>query len=168
MQFVRVEKVDFDEVYLQMEESFPICERRSKEEAKAVLNEMDYTLYHVEEDGKRIGFISVWQLDGFYFIEHFAIYAKYRNLGYGARALDLAKSQWKPIVLEAEPANCEIAKRRQAFYKRNGFCQNSFKYMQPAYRDGEKDVELVIMSYPTLVSDVEKVVKEIYMKVYGR
>lgn len=168
MEFKRIEKEDFDKVYLQMEESFPICERRSKEEAKAVLNERDYTLYHVEEDGKRIGFISVWQLDGFYFIEHFAIYAKYRNLGYGARALDLAKSQWEPIVLEAEPANCEIAKRRLDFYMRNGFCQNSFKYMQPSYRFGEEDLELVILSYPTLLGESEKVIKEIYKKVYGR
>ena len=168
MQFVKVEKLDFNDVYLQMEESFPVCERRSKEEARAVLNEKDYTLYHIEEDGKKIGFISVWNLDGFYFIEHFAIYAKFRNLGFGARALDFAKSQWQSLVLEAEPAICEIAKRRLAFYKRNGFCQNSFKYMQPAYRDGEEDVELVIMSFPSLISDGEKVVKEIYKKVYGR
>ena len=40
--------------------------------------------------------------------------------------------------------------------------------MQPAYRDGEEDVELVIMSFPSLISDGEKVVKEIYKKVYGR
>ena len=168
MQFVKVEEIAFDEVYKQMEDSFPVCERRSYKEAKAVLNNKDYTLYHIEESCKRIGFISVWQLEGFTFVEHFAIYSQFRNLGYGAKALGLAKSKWQSLVLEAEPANCEIAKRRLDFYKRNGFCQNSFKYMQPAYREGEEDVELVIMSFPVLLGNGGGVVKEIYERVYGR
>lgn len=168
MKFVEVQIEDFNEVYSQMEESFPVCERRSYSEAKAVLSNQDYKLYHIEEDCKKIGFISIWQLNGFNFVEHFAIYSQFRNLGYGAKSLDFAKKQWAKLVLEAEPAITEIAKRRLTFYKRNGFCENQFKYMQPAYRDGEEDVELVVMSYPSLLDDSESVVKEIYKKVYGR
>ena len=168
MQFVKVEEIAFDEVYKQMEDSFPVCERRSYKEAKAVLNNKDYTLYHIEESCKRIGFISVWQLEGFTFVEHFAIYSQFRNLGYGAKAIGLAKECWQTLVLEAEPPTCEIASRRLAFYERNGFLQNPFKYKQPAYREGEEDVELVVMSCPSLLNDGKKVVKEIYARVYGR
>lgn len=168
MKFIEVNIEDFDGVYRQMEESFPICERREYQEAKAVLKEKDYTLFHIELDGQKVGFISIWQLNGFNFIEHFAIYSQYRNLGYGAKALSLAKQTWKNLILEVEPGKSEIAKRRLAFYCRNGFCKNSFKYFQPAYREGEDDVELVILSYPSLIEREEQVVKEIYKKVYAR
>ena len=40
--------------------------------------------------------------------------------------------------------------------------------MQPAYRKGEEDVELVLLSFPNTLKDSEKVIKEIYKKVYGR
>ena len=168
MEFKRIEKEDFDEAYSCIEESFPFCERRTYQEAKAVLNNKEYTLFYIEESGEKIGLLGVWLLDGFCFIEHFAIYPCYRNKGFGARVLTLAKSKWKTLVLEAEPDTTEIAKRRLNFYKRNGFLQNEFEYKQPSYRLGEEDLELVILSYPTLLGESEKVIKEIYKKVYGR
>lgn len=168
MQFLKVEEKDFGEVYRQMEDSFPLCERREFQEAKAVLKARDYNLFHIEDDGKRVGFISVWALDGFFFIEHFAVYPDFRNKGLGATALELAKKQFKSLVLEVEPPISDFAIRRLAFYERNGFYQNHFDYFQPAYRKGEKDVKLVILSFPEKLSDGEKTVKEIYKKVYGR
>ena len=168
MEFKRVEKEDFDKAYSCIEESFPICERRTFQEAKAVLDKREYTLFHIEENDTKVGLLGVWNLDGFCFIEHFAIYPSFRNKGLGATALTLAKTKWDKLVLEVEPNTTEIAKRRLDFYMRNGFCQNSFKYMQPSYRFGEEDVELVILSYPTLLGESEKVIKEIYKKVYGR
>ena len=168
MQFLRVEIEDFDEAYSCIEESFPLCERRTYQEAKVILQSKEYTLFYIEENGKRIGLLGVWLLNDFCFIEHFAIYPCFRNNGFGAKALTLAKSKWKTLVLEAEPDTTEIAKRRLEFYKRNGFLQNGFEYKQPAYRDGEDDVELVILSYPTMLNESKKVVKEIYKKVYGR
>jgi ribosomal protein S18 acetylase RimI-like enzyme len=168
MQFIKVQIEDFDEAYSCIEESFPLCERRTYQEAKAVLQSKEYTLFHIEESGKKIGLLGVWLLDGFCFIEHFAIYPCFRNNGFGAKALTLAKSKWKTLVLEVEPDTTEIAKRRLNFYKRNGFLQNEFEYKLPSYRLGEEDVELVILSYPTLLSQNERVIKEIYKKVYGR
>ena len=168
MRFIKVELKDFSEAYSLIEESFPIYERRLYSEARTVLNEKDYTLYHIEENGEKVGLISVWNLDGFYFIEHFAIHLRFRNNGFGSKALNLAKNEFKALVLEAEPEINEIAKRRLDFYKRNGFCKNSFKYMQPAYREGEDDVELVILSYPRLLENDTSVVEEIYKRVYGR
>lgn len=168
MEFKRIEKEDFDEAYSCIEESFPLCERRTYQEAKAVLNNKEYTLFHIEENDTKVGLLGVWLLDGFCFIEHFAIYPCYRNKGFGARVLTLAKSKWETLVLEAEPDTTEIAKRRLNFYKRNGFLQNEFEYKQPSYRLGEEDVELVILSYPTMLNESKKVVKEIYKKVYGR
>ncbi len=167
MQFIKVEEKDFDEVFTQMEESFPVCERRPYSEAKEVLGEKGYTLFHIAYGGQKIGFISVWELNGFYFIEHFAIYSEHRNNGYGAKALDLAKQRFKTLVLEVEPPISRLSARRLDFYKRNGFCENPFEYFQPAYREGEDDVRLVVLSYPNLVEE-KSVVKEIYKRVYGR
>ena len=168
MDFIEVKIEEFDDVYFQMEKSFPVFERRTYSQAKDVLNEKDYTLFHIRENGNKVGFISVWQLDGFFFVEHFAICEDYRNHGLGAKALNLAKKKWQTIVLEAEPPIAEVAKRRLNFYKRNGFCVNQFKYMQPAYQEGEKDVELIILSCPDVLANEKLVVSEIYKRVYGR
>ena len=72
---------DFDKVYSIMEESFPIDERRTYEEQKALLeNELYniYVLYDNENDNIK-AFIAIWRFDDFAFVEHFVVSSLYRN-----------------------------------------------------------------------------------------
>ena len=50
------------------------------------------------------------------------------------------------ICLEVELPDCEIAKRRIEFYKRNGFFLNEYPYEQPAITKGRKPLPLMIMT----------------------
>ena len=159
---------DFDAMYDELERSFISEERRDREDARRLINDGVYTVYHVLDSEARVGFVTVWELDGFAFVEHFVTYGRFRNMGYGSSALELLKARYDKIVLEAEPPNDNLTARRVAFYGRNGFCKNSQYYFQPSYRKGGDGVELVIMSYPRLLDDFDSAVSKIYKKVYGK
>lgn len=158
---------DFDSAFDALETSFIPEERREREDARRLMEAGRYTLIHVVDGGERVGFLTVWELDGFAFVEHFVTYEKYRNKGYGSAALGLLRERYANIVLEAEPPTEGIAARRIAFYERCGFCRNPQYYFQPSYRQNGSGVELVLMSLPTVLGEFDAVVEEIYHKVYG-
>ena len=168
MHLHRVQPCEFEALYKELEKNFIAAERRDFADAKALLSHPQFAAYHTVENGVRIGFVTLWTLSGMTFAEHFVTYEPFRNKGYGARVLELLKKDFAPLVLEAEPPETELAARRLAFYRRNGFCENAIPYLQPAYRKGEKDVPLVLMSYPHTLQEPAQTVKEIYRVVYER
>lgn len=165
IKLVRAEKAEFDFIYDAMEDSFPVEERRDKAAAMNVLSEPQFSIWHTEENGKKVGFITLWELDGFTFVEHFVTYKQYRGQGYGSKVLNLLKEK-ENIVLEVELPETEIAVRRIGFYERCGFSQNDYPYAQPSYREGGKSVDMILMSYPEPLKEPDSVVDELYRKVY--
>ena len=166
MTLERVKREDFDNLWRQMEESFVKEERRDKEDALKLLERVEYSLFHTLENGERVGFVALWILDGFVFLEHFVTYEKYRNKGIGGLVLDLLKKEYPEIVLEAEHPENEISRRRIGFYRRSGFLVNDYPYIQPPYRKGESGVPLLLLSYPSILDNAEAVVKELQSTVY--
>lgn len=167
MKLKKILPPDFPWIYKEMENSFIKEEIRDFEDAKKILENPRYSVYHIEYDGENIGFITVWELSDILFVEHFAVYEKYRNMGFGKAAIELFCTLHENVFLEAEPPNTDIASRRINFYKRCGFCVNEFPYMQPSYRGSGGEIELVIMSYGQVLPCPEKTVKELYKTVYG-
>ena len=159
---------DFDEIYSEMEKNFVKEERRDYIPARNLLDKEEYLVYHITVSGENVGFVTVWLLSDFAFVEHFVVYEKYRNLGYGGMAISLIKDKFGKAVLEAEPPEEGMRARRVDFYERNGFVRNPQKYIQPAYREGGDEVELVLMSYPDTLGEFERAVEEIYKKVYNK
>lgn len=168
MKLIPMKKAEFSAVYDQLEQNFIREERRSREDAEAMLERSQYVVYHAISGDERVGFITVWELDGFTFAEHFVVYEAFRNRGYGAEILAALKEIYPRIVLEAEPPVGEMPRRRIGFYERNGFCRNPRPYFQPSYYGEEDGVELVVMSYPALLADFDGTVAQIYETVYGK
>ena len=166
MKLIKASEADFEFIYSVMKSSFPPEERRARDEARLVMNESDYTVYLVNVGDEYVGFVSVWELSDFAFVEHFATRQEHRGKGYGALALALLRQMYARIVLEAEPPENILRARRVAFYERAGFVANPRPYVQPSYTKGGPGVELVLMSYPSTLTDVERVVGEIYRRVY--
>lgn len=55
------------------------------------------------DDDLPVGFITYWDFDSFYYVEHFATNPALRNGGYGKRTLEyLCNYLKRPIVLEVE------------------------------------------------------------------
>ena len=157
---------DFDAVYREMEKNFIREERRDREAARALLSEPRYDFFHVEDEGERVGFVTLWHLENTVFVEHFVTYDTFRNKGVGKRVLELLAATYGTMVLEAEHPETEMAARRLAFYGRCGFHRNDIPYIQPPYREGDKGVPLVLLSYPNPLDDPEATARELYRSVY--
>lgn len=163
---------DFDKVYSMMEESFPVDERRTYEEQKALLDNEMYSIYilpDTENDNIK-AFIAIWRFDDFAFVEHFAVSSLYRNGGLGALILQEVKKLLSSMIcLEVELPEEEMAKRRIGFYERNGFYYNEYEYMQPAISKDRNEIPLRIMTTGGKVTeDRFNEMKDIlYQYVYG-
>lgn len=163
---------DFDKVYSMMEESFPVDERRTYEEQKALLDNEMYSIYilpDTENDNIK-AFIAIWRFDDFAFVEHFAVSPLYRNGGLGALILQEVKKLLSSMIcLEVELPEEEMAKRRIGFYERNGFYYNEYEYMQPAISKDRNEIPLRIMTTCGKVTeDRFNEMKDIlYQYVYG-
>ena len=168
----KMNKELFLQYYQLIELSFPKCEHWSFAEH---LKEFEDPRFHSVcycPDGIK-GFINYWELDGFVYIEHFAVSPELRGQGIGAGLMSELRRivGEQSLVLEAEPPHdSTIAARRIAFYQRLGFVLNEFDYLQPAMAEDENEVPLVIMSSPEALSGEAYVaVRDIlYREIYKK
>lgn len=158
---------DFRKTY---EDSFPEDERREWNQFLTILQNTQFKIHEIYDRRQFIGFISVWDLPHFIFIEHFAICAGAQRKGFGTLALkNLLSATTKPVILEAEDQQTESAGKRIAFYERLNFICFEGKYEQPAYSEGKKKVKMILMSYPEKINpiDFDEIKRHIYQNVYG-
>ena len=168
MELAEIKKEDFDGIYRAMCEAFPYEERRDREAAEVLLQSPRYRVYHTVQDGVPVGFVTLWLLEDFTFLEHFVTYPAYRCRGYGSLVLAVLKERYGRLLLEAEPPDTPLAARRQRFYQREGFLVNPYPYVQPSYHGEGTGVPLVLMSYPAPLAAPEAAVSRLYREVYGR
>ena len=153
-----------------LEQSFPQDERRPRDEQIAVLDDDGYTPLVVhDEQGTVAALITLWVLDEFVFVEHFAVRSDLRGAGLGSRVLaELAQCFPKRICLEVELPETDMARRRIAFYERSGFSLNLYPYEQPAYAPDRESVPLLIMTTdgPIERACFERLRDALYCRVY--
>ena len=142
----------FEEAFSLYTASFPHAERRDTVEQARVFGKEDYHFDVLLEDGKLMGIVFYWQTKDFLYLEHLATKPELRNRGIGALALGLLKEKNVPIILEIEPPEDELTKRRYGFYRRNDFIMTEHYHIQAKYHIGDEDLELKILSYPHGIS----------------
>lgn len=152
--------------------AFPEDERRPVEDQRRnVDNNEAFRCYLIsEDDGRPVGFITLWSLDGFCYGEHFAVDPALRNGGYGGRVMQhLLGELHRPFVLEAEVPADEMSRRRVGFYERQGFRVWDKDYVQPPYRSGGRPLPLYLMvaGETDAMPSVDAVRRAIYREVYG-
>lgn len=158
------------EVMALYETAFPLYERRLWDQQLILLQNRELKLLIIEHDGEFAGFVFYWALNGFVFVEHFALLESMRGKGGGTTVMNLLKEMFRLIVLEVEPAQYSVdAFRRLTFYKRLGYLEFDSAYLQPPYHPGEIYRPMVLMH----IGDEDwqpyykVVVEEIYGIVYG-
>jgi len=160
---------EFPAVYELMQQSFPLAEYRSFADTQALLSRGDYELLvHADADGI-IGLIAHWKLDGFLFVEHFAVNAQRRGNGIGGGMMQTYLSQSTlPVILEVEATGSEIAQRRIGFYQRLGFMLSDVGYLQPCLQGNGADIPLLLMYTPKDVSAklLQQAQQQIFQTVY--
>ena len=167
--FKIIEIQDYEPVYKLLELSFPPDERRRYREQYELLSDDRYKIYARFSDGSLAGFLSVWDFNEYAFIEHFAVAPERRNIGLGSEMLaKLLTLLNKPVCLEVEKPENEIAERRIGFYKRNGFFLNEYPYIQPPFSADKKEIPLYIMTSGKTITpeEFENVKTTLYKQVY--
>lgn len=159
-----------DYVFKLYTSAFPIQERRDWTQLLGMIGnirEMDLKLILVED--QVIGFVILWRLTDWDYIEHFAIDPAQRGKRYGEHVMQMLLKNSR-LILEVEPPETTDAIRRIRFYEKLGLYCLEVPYQQPCYRDPEKEYRLILMSnYPQESPDLYlSVIKEIKEKVYGR
>lgn len=152
-----------------LREAFPDDERRTDDATIALLANPQYSLRLIVRDGTKVGVIAVWVFERFRFVEHLATRPAERGHGTGAETIRLIVAESTlPTVLEVEPPTTETARRRIAFYRRQGFRLSRLPYIQPAYSATQKALPLRLMTHGlTDNKTLADAAAEIRLKVYG-
>ena len=161
--------MDFRDFWDLYESSFSLDTRRSLDSQKSVMRNSTYHLFGASISGIFVGFLSTWKLPKLTFIEHFAVKNNLRGKGIGSNLLTIFLKNNKKLLVEVEPPKSELQMRRIKFYEKLGFALNASEYVQPSYGEGKNPVQLLLMSYPKLLSqnDFFQVKEQLYSTVYG-
>lgn len=166
----KMREEEFEPVYRILSESFPVDEKRTFDQQKEVLSHPLFEIFvwkdHENADVK--GFISLYRLQDFCYVEHFAVGEKYRNEGIGQSVLKELLAKEHKICLEVEPPVTQQAIRRIEFYRRNGFYLNEYPYFQPPIAKGKNAIPLLLMTSGAPIDEHEfaRIKKSLYLHVY--
>lgn len=169
MEFICItspEDYRFKDILSSYSSSFPENERRDDEQFKRLFAHPNVKVSSIFHDNENIGYLVIWELSHFTFVEHFEVFERFRNKKYGSQVTEHLFKEHKKIVLEIEPESLdEMAKRRYHFYQRNGFSIIDENYVQPSYGEGKAPLNLWLMAnYPS--DNIQNIKEELYDIVY--
>ncbi len=169
MEFIILNAHDDDRansIYHAYCEAFPENERRNRGQFDQLFYTEKSFVIAVMERQQQIGYIILWELSGFAFLEHFEVFPKFRKQNLGTKIIGELFKIHSSVVLETEPATLnETAKKRVDFYLRNCFQVIDVNYTQPAYDSEKQPVALWLMAN-FIPEQTERIVEEIYDNVY--
>ena len=122
------------------------------------------------DDDLPVGFITYWDFDSFYYVEHFATNPALRNGGYGKRTLEyLCNYLKRPIVLEVERPIEGNGKTTYQLLSTSRLYAVGKDYSQPPYKPGDDFLPMYLMVHGELdcEKDFETIKKRIHKEVYG-
>ena len=153
------------------EQAFPDYERRdTKKLIQLVADEDRFSCLALMNDGQFVGFFTQWNLDLFYYGEHFAICEDVRGKRLGSEAAKVILADLeKPLILEVELPTDEWSARRIEFYKKVGFELSTEHYMQPPYEEGFDFIPMQLMEYGGTLTQTHfpTIVKTLHGEIYG-
>ncbi|WP_417427636.1 GNAT family N-acetyltransferase [Halpernia sp.] len=171
MEFIQIKNFeDFrvKNIYENYCNTFPELERRSEKQFRQLFKNENVKVLSLLNELKFIGYLIIWELQGFVFLEHFEVFESYRNQKFGEEILKELERDYFKIILETEKENFnENAKRRITFYLKNGFHQISDSYVQPSYGDGKTNLELLLFANWE-VENLDLIIENIYDVVYRK
>jgi ribosomal protein S18 acetylase RimI-like enzyme len=157
-----------DKLFQLYEETFPVEERRDHASLKNLMSNQQMYFNAIFNENNLFGLIVYWHFDNLLFVEHFAIFPNFRDQGIGSKVITLLKEKQLTLVLEVEPPNTDLQKRRIGFYLQNGIYVLDVPYFQPSYVYGGVSVPMLLMCNDLLVSQRlgEEMIRKIYREVY--
>lgn len=146
--------LEYEEALKLYATSFPYNEQRERKSQNEILSNKEYRFDIIYDESEFVGIILSWETNDFLYVEHLCIMPEKRGNGYGSKVLALIKNG-KKVILEIDPLTSNVAVKRLDFYIRNGFLQNDFSHVHPPYHKGVDGHNLIVMSYPSMLTDKE-------------
>ncbi len=169
MEYIEVTKIESfrtEKIYESYCCSFPDDERRNERQFQALFSNPKVRFYMVLDGLDDVGYLVVWEMTNFVFIEHFEIFSEFRSRKYGTEIIRHLCKNYTHIILEAEPEDLsKDAKRRIEFYKKNGFTVIDETYVQPCYEPGKNSLNLWLLAN-WQPENLQWILDEIYDVVY--
>ncbi len=166
----RIDTDSFADFYSLLEQDFCLLERKTADKERQALADERFCPCWIEQDGRRVGYICYWRLDGYLYVEHFAMLREVRGMHLGTAFLrELLAEADLPVVLEVERPTDEVTVKRIGFYRYLGFALNTYDYYQPSYHPGQPQVPMYVCSYkePLTEQQYQKVITKIKEVVYN-
>jgi len=169
MEFLQItspEDYRVQEIFESYCSSFPQDERRDWDKLSPLFSHPKVKIISVLHEAQNIGYLIIWELTDYAFVEHFEVFPPYRSQKLGSYITGYLFENYPRIILEIEPEHLDDdAKRRYAFYQRNGFTLIDEMYVQPSYGEGKKPLNLWLLANYS-PENLEKIKDEIYDVVY--
>lgn len=169
MEFLQITSPDdyrVQQIYHSYSTTFPEDERREWSQFIKLFEHSNVKVISVLNDTENIGYLIIWELTNYVFVEHFEVFSEFRNQKLGSHITDYLFKNYPRIILEIEPEHLnDDAKRRFSFYQRNGFNLIDEAYVQPSYGEGKKSLPLWLLANYS-PENLNEVKEEIYDIVY--
>ncbi|KFF08443.1 N-acetyltransferase [Chryseobacterium luteum] len=154
------------EIYASYSCTFPEDERRDWKQFTALFSNPQVKVISVLHEAHSIGYLIIWELSSYVFVEHFEVFEAFRSQKLGSHITGYLFKNHPRIILEIEPGHLgDDAKRRYSFYQKNGFTLIDEMYIQPSYGEGKKPLDLWLLAN-YIPEDLKRVKDEIYDVVY--
>ena len=141
----------FEVAWRVYEQSFPKNERRTQEDHVRALCDPAFHACAAVENGQLLVIAFFWQTAEFTYLEHLAVSPAMRGTGCGTRVLQaLLDETSAPLILEIEPPEDDVCRRRKHFYERLGLVMGDFPHWQFPYQPGTEGSPLCIMARPAI------------------
>lgn len=145
----------WDKVWQLYESSFPIAERRKIDDHLRATKNRHFYPMSVWEDEELLGIAFYWEWNNYRYVEYLAVPDKLHGKGYGSQIIKKIRESDHIIILEIDPLINELSVRRLQFYERAGFTLTPFRFMHLPYRIDGVSQELLILSYPRMITKEE-------------
>ncbi|RNC65504.1 GNAT family N-acetyltransferase [Proteiniphilum sp. X52] len=155
MEYLRIDLNDrarWDRVWKLYEESFPLAERRKKEDHLRAYADDRFFPLSAWEGEELIGLIFFWEWDSYRYLEYLAVNPELRGQSFGSRMLKYLRDSQHTIILEIDPLSNELSVRRLQFYERAGYTLTPYRFTHLPYRLEAEPQELLILSYPNMIT----------------
>lgn len=155
MEYLRIDPNDrarWDSVWGLYEESFPVAERRKKEDHLRAHDDNRFFPISAWEGEELVGLMFFWEWDSYRYLEYLAVNPKLRGQSFGSQMLNHLRDSGHTVILEIDPLINELSVRRLQFYERAGYSLTPYRFMHLPYRIGAESQELLILNYPKMIS----------------
>lgn len=145
----------WDRAWALYEAAFPRCERWAEEAYDRAFEDPAFEADAICCDGEPAGILFHWQAGAFRYVEHLAVRPELRGRNIGSRALELL-CRGRRVILEIDPPQDEVSRRRERFYLANGMCPSyAYEHVHPSFRPTTEPHRLFLLSHPRPLTEAE-------------